>query len=193
MTNQLKRQNRLFSFLITGAFITLLSSCTTQKITISQEKFEQSCKDLETEMLSQGFSVISTSIETKNDVIVKGTAHDIQSGYTTLYGNDITLFHNYTYMNAEKQKVDIEISYQSLLDYNKKPYIATVVLSKCSSDDPKVYSMICAENGTVKKVEKIKPNQQSAFYDKTTSSILYYGGALAGAVLLYQVLANGYE
>ena len=180
-TKSKKSINVVLFFLIIIAF----SNCTTTQMTISTRAYNSAVEKIGSDISSNGngYQLTGSGSDTKNELLVTGQSYSKYSGFGTLLDNEKSIYNNYTYTDSIGNTVEFQIKHKSKVDYNKNEYIDNIEVVQCNCKDKKLYSEICGENGLVKKVTQLNPDQQSKKFDIVKTTLLIYGSTI-GVTLL---------
>lgn len=153
---------------LTFAIIITFSSCTTTQMTISPQAFKSATDNVQSDITSieTGYELSGSGSESKNEVKVTGQSYSQYTGYGTLMDNDISFYDNYTYTDSEGNTIEYQLKYKRSNDYYGQEFIYDVEVTKCNCGDKKIYSVVCGNNGIVKKITQITFDQQSVFFNK---------------------------
>lgn len=159
--------------------ILLFTSCTTTKMTISPKSFHSTVDNINMEIyfLDNGYQLTGSGSETKNELKVTGQSHTEYAGYGTLLDNEYSTYDNYMYTDSTGKTIEFIIKYKRNKDYNEKECIYDIEVVRCFCDDKKAYNSVCGQNGIVKKIEQLSPDQESVFFDRGKTIV---GGVFAG-------------
>lgn len=166
-------------------FIIAYSSCTTTQMTISPRAYNSTVEEINSDISSigKGYQLTGSGADAKNELIVTGQSHSKYSGYGTLMDNEKSIYNNYTYTDSIGNTIEFQIKHKNKVDYNKNEYIYSIEVVKCNCGDKKLYSVICGENGIVKKVTQITPDQQSNIYDVGKTYMTVFGISIGVSLL----------
>ncbi len=168
----------------TFLIINLFSSCTTTRMTISSLSYKSAFDDIDSEISSLGdYKLSGSGSETKNEIVVLGQSYTQFGGYSTLMDNNFAIYENYMYIDSLGKTIDFQIKRKNRNDYNGIEYIYDIEVVKCNCIDKRLYPSVCGENGIVKKITKLKPDQQSYIYDSGKTIISIFGISLAASLL----------
>lgn len=165
--------------------IVVFSSCTITKNTSSPQAFKSTVDNVNSEMgsLDNDYQLTGSGTETKNEIKVEGQSYSKYTGFGTLMGNEYAIFDNYTYTDSIGNTVEFQLKHKIGNDYNKKEYVYEVEVIKCNCGDKKLYSVVCGDNGIVKKVTQLPLDQESVFYDQGKTLSVIYGFAIGASIL----------
>ncbi|MDD3281697.1 MAG: hypothetical protein PHC83_09045 [Bacteroidales bacterium] len=182
MNKIFKKQNVKLFAVIAPLFIYALTSCTTTKMTISTQSLNSAVANVDSAItsLSDDYQLTGSGSETKNEIKVTGQSYSTYSGYGTRMDNDFAIYDNYTYTDSTGNTIEFQLKHKITKDYYDKEYVYGIEVVKCNCMDKKNYSRICGDNGIVKKVEQLTPDQKSVFPDKGKTTLV---GVLGGLVL----------
>lgn len=131
----------------------------------------------------EGYKPSGKSSERKNEVVVTGQSYSSQAGYGTRMDNNIYTFDTYKFTNNNKT-VSYSVKYQVGNGYKDNTTYVDASLIDCNCSDAEEYEEICGDNGIVKKIAKLTPDQTSSFFDAATTYLGIIGGTLCASLLI---------
>lgn len=161
-------------------------SCTTARMTVSPQGLKENIKNIETELASvgDGYQLIGSESSTKNELRVAGHAYSEYTGYSTRMENDVVNYDNFTYTDSNGNTIEFQIKYKKAFDFNNKEYIHDIDVVKCNCEDKEIYSAVCSENGIVKKITRMTPNQQSNIFNQNKTILTSLGMSLGVSLIV---------
>lgn len=179
------KRTKAINVVLFSLFIIAFSSCTTTQMTISPRAYNTAVEKISSDIstIGKGYQLTGSGSDAKNEVIVTGQSYSKYSGFGTLMDNDKSFYNNYTYTDSIGNTVDFQIKHKNKADYNRNEYIYDIEVVKCNCGDKKLYSVICGENGIVKKVTQLNPDQQSNIYDAGTTYLTIFGVSMGISLL----------
>lgn len=174
-----------YKVFLTSQLIIAISSCTTTQMTISPRAFGSTIEKIKSEISSvgKGYQLTGSGSDTKNEIKVTGQSYSKYSGYGTLMDNETSIYSNYTFTDSIGNTVEFQIKHKNANDYSRNEYIYNVEVIKCSCGDKKLFSVVCGDNGIVKQVTQIAPDQQSNIYDPGATYLTIFGVSLGVSLI----------
>lgn len=165
--------------------IALFASCTTTRMTISPRAYIDAVEKISSDLavVENGYQLTGSGSDAINELIVTGHSYSNHGGYGTRIDNDLAFYDNYTYTDSIGNTIEFQIKYKHRLDYNDKGFVYNIQVVRCNCGEGQLYSVVCDENGIVKKVMQLKPDQQSKFLDVQKTYLTIYGVTI-GVTLL---------
>ena len=163
-----------------------IAGCTSPRLVITPEGFKDSEQKLILDMGSEGFSVIGKHEETKTRWMFEDTTA-LSGVFGTVQSREReTIYSEYTFINEQQQKVDLQYSYNILRDQRHQTYIEDIRMTKCETTSPDIYEKLCTEKGVAKQIEKTRPNQQRSFMNnEATVALGLVLGSLFSALIYF--------
>lgn len=160
-----------------------LSSCMDTFYATKKTTFEKALTSVQTQMNKDGFKVVGSNSETKNNVYVSATSYSRYTGYGSKMENNFVTQDTYRFADEEGNTMNYSVSYSAKQTREGIPYIEDIEVCGCETSNPEDYEKLCGNESHVKRINSL-PKDQEIKQMNVMGTALAVSGVAVGITLL---------
>ena len=166
------------------------TSCMDTFYATKQSTFEKALTSVQTQMNNDGYEVVGSNSETKNNVYVSATSYSRYTGYGSKMENNFVTQDTYRFADEEGNTMNYSVSYSAKQTSDGVPYIQDIEVCGCETSNPKDYERLCGHESLVKQINNL-PKDQELKQVNVANTTLAITGITIGLTLLITLIALG--
>lgn len=167
-----------------------LSSCMNTFYATKKATFEKALASVQTQMGKDGFKVVGSNSETKNNVYVSATSYSKYTGYGSKMENNFVTQDTYRFADEEGNTMNYSVSYSAKQTKEGVSYIEDIEVCGCETSNPKDYDRLCGNESLVKQINSL-PRDQEIKQMNVMGTTLVVSGVAVGISLLITMITLG--
>lgn len=169
-----------------------LSSCMDTFYATKKTTFEKALTSVQTQMTNDGYKVVGSNSETKNNVYVSATSYSRYTGYGSKMENNFVTQDTYRFADEEGNTMSYSVSYSAKQTSEGIPYIEDIEVCGCETSNPKDYERLCGNESTVKQINLLPKDQEIKIMNVMNTTLAVSGIAIGATLLITLITLSMY-
>ena len=168
------------------------SSCMDTFYATKRTTFEKALASVQTQMDKDGFKVVGSNSETKNNVYVSATSYSRYTGYGSKMENNFVTQDTYRFADDEGNTMNYSVSYSAKQTMEGVPYIDDIEVCGCETSNPKDYDRLCGNESIVKQINSLPKDQEIKQMNVMGTTMAVSGIAIGITLLITMITLGGH-
>lgn len=178
-------------FILFGTLFSF-SSCMNTFYATKKTTFEKALASVQTQMNQDGFKVVGSNSETKNNVYVSATSYSRYTGYGSKMENNFVTQDTYRFADEEGNTMNYSVSYSAKQTNEGITYIDDIEVCGCETSNPKDYEKLCGNESIVKRINSLPKDQEIKQMDVMGTTLAVTGVTVGLTLLITLITLSGH-
>ena len=161
-----------------------LSSCMDTFYATKKTTFENALTSIQTQMTNDGYKIVGSNSETKNNVYVSATSYSKYAGYGSKMENNFVTQDTYRFADEEGNTMSYSVSYTAKQTNDGVPYIENIEVCGCETSNPMEYERLCGNESIVKQINLLPKDQEIKVMNVMNTTLVVTGIAVGATLLI---------
>lgn len=185
------KKMRKSSLLMLLCVLFSFSSCMKTFYATKRTTFEEALTSVQTQMNKDGFKIVGSNSETKNNVYVSAISYSQYTGYGSKMENNFVTQDTYRFADEEGNTMSYSVSYSAKQTNEGVSYIEGIEVCGCETSNPKDYERLCGNESIIKRINSLPKDQEIEQLDVMGTTLAVSGITIGLTLLITMIILGG--